>query len=124
MVEEVKRNLQELLAQVNGLYGIFFTDRDGVPLLKINSEKLPEHALRPSFISTFCLAIDQGSKLGLGKTNNLICLYSQYQIVQMNKLPVIVTFIASEHCNTGHILALEKELDPIISSLTLAVAEL
>ncbi|KAJ8955966.1 hypothetical protein NQ314_006815 [Rhamnusium bicolor] len=124
MVEEVRKCLQDLLMKVNGLYCILITDRDGVPLLKVGSEKAPEHAMRPNFISTFGLAIDQGSKLGLGKTSTLICSYSQFQVIQMNKLPLIVTFITSDSCNTGHVLALEKQLNPIISELTLAVAEL
>ncbi|XP_050293990.1 ragulator complex protein LAMTOR3 homolog [Anthonomus grandis grandis] len=122
-MDEVRKNLQEILSKIDGLYCILFTDRDGVPLLKISTDKTPENAIKPGFISTFCLAIDQGSKLGLGKTNTLICSYSQYQIIQMNKIPLIVTFIASQRCNTGRILALEDQLDPIISSLKLTVAE-
>lgn len=123
MVEEVKRNLQELLSKVNGLYSIIITDRDGVHLLKVCTDKAPEHAMRPNFISTFGLAVDQGSKLGLGKTSTLICVYSQYQVIQMNKYPLIVTFIASDSCNTGHILAIQPQLDPVVSSLAVAVAE-
>ncbi|KAL1518368.1 hypothetical protein ABEB36_002002 [Hypothenemus hampei] len=123
MVDEIKKTLQDIVTNIDGLYCITFTDRDGVPLLKVNTEKAPEHVLKPSFISTFCIAIDQGSKLGLGKTNNLICTYNQYQVVQMNKLPLIVTFVANQKCNIGQILALESQLDPIVSSLTLIVSE-
>lgn len=123
MTEEVKKVFTDIIGKINGLYCILVTDRDGVPLLKVGVDKTPEHATRSSFISTFGLAIDQGSKLGLGKTTTLICSYSQYQVIQMNKLPLIVTFIASASCNTGHVLALEKQLDPILSELTFAVAE-
>ncbi|CAG9761615.1 unnamed protein product [Ceutorhynchus assimilis] len=124
MVEEIKKNLYEIASKIEGLYGITFTDRDGVPLLKVTSESAPEPAIKPNFISTFCLAIDQGSKLGLGKTNTLICTYSQYQIVQMNKHPLVVTFVANQQCNLGQILALEAQIDPIASSLALTVTEI
>lgn len=123
MTEDTKKLFLDIINKISGLYCILVTDRDGVPLLKVGIDKTPEHATRSSFISTFGLAIDQGSKLGLGKTSTLICSYSQYQVIQMNKLPLIVTFIASSSCNTGHILAVEKHLDPILSELTLAVAE-
>lgn len=123
MMEEVKKTLQEMMQKIQGLYCILITDRDGVPLVKVGSEKTPENALRPNFISTFGLAIDQGSKLGLGKTGTLICSYSQYQVIQMNKLPLIVTFITSDTCNTGHVLALQNQINPIVSVLTLAVGE-
>lgn len=123
MAEETRKSLQDLLTKVNGLYCILITDRDGVPLLKVGSDKVPDQATRPNIISTFGLAVDQGSKLGLGKTSTLICSYSQYQVIQMNKLPLIVTFVTSNTCNTGHIFELEKQLNPIISELNLAVAE-
>lgn len=123
MAEEARKALQDLLSKVNGLYCIVITDRDGVPVMKAVTDKVPEQALRPGFISTFGLAIDQGSKLGLGKTETLICSYSQYQVVQMNKLPLIISFVANDSCNVGHILALESQIDLLLSNLVLAVAE-
>lgn len=123
MTEEVKKNLYEMLSKVNGLYCILITDRDGVPLLRVSSDKAPEHAMRPNFISTFGLAVDQGGKLGLGKTETLICSYSQYQVIQLNKMPLIVTFITSNSCNTGQVLALENQLSSLITSFMLVVAE-
>ncbi|KAK4872429.1 hypothetical protein RN001_014458 [Aquatica leii] len=123
MVEEIRKVIQELLLKVSGLYCVLITDRDGVPVLKVLTDKAPELATRPAFLSTFGLAIDQGSKLGLGKAKTLICTYSQYQIVQMNKLPLVISFIASDTCNTGHILGLEKYIEPLLANLTVAVAD-
>lgn len=123
MAEEIKRILEQLLVTVPGLYCILISDRDGVPIMVVQNDKAPELAMKPAFLSTFGLAIDRGSKLGLGKTKTLICSYSQYQVIQMNKLPLIVTFIASDSCNTGYILCLEEQLEPVLSNLTLVVAE-
>lgn len=123
MAEEARKVLYDLLGKVNGLYCIVITDRDGVPVIKAVSDKVPEQALRPGFISTFGLAIDQGSKLGLGKTETLICSYSQYQVIQMNKLPLIISFVASDSCNVGHVLALESQIDILLNNLVLTVAE-
>ncbi|XP_017775165.1 PREDICTED: ragulator complex protein LAMTOR3-A [Nicrophorus vespilloides] len=121
MADEVKKVLLQILNKVTGLYCIIISDRDGVPILKVSNDKAPE--MRPSFISTFGLAIDQGSKLGLGKTKTLICSYAHYQVVQMNKLPLIVSFVASDTCNTGHVLALEQQIEPILNKIRVAVAE-
>lgn len=123
MADEARKFLQDMLNRVNGLYCILISDRDGVPMLKVSNDKIPEQITKPNFVSTFGLAIDQGSKLGLGKTETVICTYSQYQVVQMNKLPLMVSFIASDSCNTGHILALEKQIDIIVADLALAVTE-
>lgn len=46
-----------------------------------------------------------------------------FQIVQMNKLPLIVTFIGTENCNTGHILALENQIDSYLDEIKQTVTE-
>ncbi|KAJ8680676.1 hypothetical protein QAD02_016463 [Eretmocerus hayati] len=120
---ELKKFLQSLLDKVEGLHSILITDRDGVPAAYAANEKAPDLAMRASFLSTFGMATDQGSKLGLGKNNTIICMYSSYQVVQMNKLPLVISFIASHDCNTGQILDLEKKLDPVLSQLKSAVAD-
>ncbi|CAJ0926598.1 unnamed protein product [Ranitomeya imitator] len=102
---------------VEGLHAIVVSDRDGVPVIKVANENSPEHALRPCFLSTFALATDQGSKLGLSKNKSIICYYNTYQVVQFNRLPLVVSFIASSSANTGLILSLEKELGPLFEEL-------
>ncbi|XP_064306087.1 ragulator complex protein LAMTOR3 isoform X2 [Phalacrocorax carbo] len=81
------------------------------------NDNAPEHALRPGFLSTFALATDQGSKLGLSKNKSIICYYNTYQVVQFNRLPLVVSFIASSNANTGLIVSLEKELTPLFEEL-------
>lgn len=66
--------------RVEGLYSILITDRDGVPAIHVATEKAPDLAMRASFLSTFGMATDQASKLGLGKNNTIICMYSNYQV--------------------------------------------
>lgn len=123
MTEDMKKHLQQLLTRVDGLHCILITDRDGAPVLKVATEKAPELAMRPSFLSTFGMATDQGGKLGLGKNKAIICMYSTYQVVQINKLPLVISFIGSVSCNTGQILLLEQHIEPLLSDLRMAVAE-
>lgn len=123
MTVELKKFLLGLLSEIEGLHSILVTDRDGVPVLSVADEEAPELALKPNFLSTFAMATDQGSKLGLGKNKTVICMYSNYQVIQMNKLPLVVSFIATHNCNTGHVLSLENKIDPILSSLKNAVVE-
>ncbi|XP_054238784.1 ragulator complex protein LAMTOR3 isoform X2 [Pelecanus crispus] len=110
MADDLKRFLYKKLPSVEGLHAIVVSDRDGVPVIK-------EHALRPGFLSTFALATDQGSKLGLSKNKSIICYYNTYQVVQFNRLPLVVSFIASSNANTGLIVSLEKELTPLFEEL-------
>ncbi|XP_064190869.1 ragulator complex protein LAMTOR3 [Anguilla rostrata] len=117
MADELKRYLYKQLPSVEGLHAIVVTDRDGVPVIKVANDNAPEYALRPGFLSTFALATDQGSKLGLSKNKSIICYYNTYQIVQFNRLPLVISFIASSSANTGLIISLEKELVPLIEEL-------
>ncbi|KAM6980653.1 ragulator complex protein LAMTOR3 [Aplochiton taeniatus] len=101
MADDLKRYLYKQLPSVEGLHAIVVTDRDGVPVIKVANDNAPEYALRPGFLSTFALATDQGSKLGLSKNKSIICYYNSYQIVQFNRLPLVISFIASSSANTG-----------------------
>ncbi|KAH8409318.1 hypothetical protein KR222_000190 [Zaprionus bogoriensis] len=125
MSDDIKKYFNGLLHKVSGLYVIQITDRDGVPLLRVShsQEKNVDFALMPSFIPTFTTACDQASKLGLGRNKTIISMYSNYQVVQMNKLPLILTFVGAEDCNTGHILALEHQVDGYLEDIKLAVTE-
>ncbi|KAH8376777.1 hypothetical protein KR093_001323 [Drosophila rubida] len=125
MSDDIKKYFNGLLNKVSGLYVIQITDRDGVPLLRVshNQEKNVDFALMPSFIPTFTTASDQASKLGLGRNKTIISMYSNYQVVQMNKLPLILTFVGAEDCNTGHILALEHQVDGYLEDIKMAVTE-
>lgn len=75
-------NVVYVFFRVSGLYVIQITDRDGVPLLRVNQskEKNVDFALMPSFIPTFTTACDQASKLGLGRNKTIISMYSNYQV--------------------------------------------
>lgn len=42
----------------------------------------------------------------------------------MNKLPVVVTFIGTENCNTGHIIALEQQIDSYLADVKNAVNDI
>lgn len=117
MADDFKRYLYKQLQSVEGLHAIVVTDRDGVPIIKVANDSAPVHALKPVFLSTFALATDQGSKLGLSKNKSIICYYNTYQIVQFNRLPLVISFIASTNANTGLIMNLEKELAPLIDDL-------
>ncbi|ELU08350.1 hypothetical protein CAPTEDRAFT_163273 [Capitella teleta] len=121
MVEEVKKFFHQLLKTVDGLQAIVITDREGVPVLKISDETASELALRPKFLSASGMAMEQAGKLGLGSNNYSISFFKNYQVVCFNKLPVIVTMIATAAANTGMILGLESDIENTLHEITSAV---
>uniref|UniRef100_A0A8D2JMH7 Ragulator complex protein LAMTOR3 n=1 Tax=Sciurus vulgaris TaxID=55149 RepID=A0A8D2JMH7_SCIVU len=107
--DDLKRFLYKKLPSVEGLHAIIVSDRDGVPVIKVANDNsiLDPNSLRPDFLSTFALATEQGSKLGLSKNKSIICYYNTYQVVQFQ----------SSNDNTGLIVSLEKELAPLFEEL-------
>uniref|UniRef100_A0A3P9KMH1 Ragulator complex protein LAMTOR3 n=1 Tax=Oryzias latipes TaxID=8090 RepID=A0A3P9KMH1_ORYLA len=111
-LQDLKRFLYKQMQSVDGLHAIVVTDRDGVPVIKVANDSVPVHALRPGFLSTFALATDQGSKLGLSKNKSIICYYNTYQVT-----PPSITAWGRGSRNTGLIMTLEKELAPLMEEL-------
>lgn len=65
---------------------MLITDRDGVPLVRVK-ENVPDVGLKPIFLATFATATDQAGKLGLGKNQNIISVYSNYQVGDRRATP-------------------------------------
>ncbi|KAK2725912.1 ragulator complex protein LAMTOR3-like isoform X2 [Artemia franciscana] len=121
--EDVKRSLSSVLDSVEGLLGVVITDRDGVNLIKATTSSCPELALKLNFLATFGMATEQASKLGVGKNKLIITSYGNYQAVQFNRSPLLVTLIAESNSNTGQLLNLEGTLNPLIENLSAVIGE-
>lgn len=62
---------------------IIVTDRDGTPVISARAEDAPLEiglATKPTFLATCTMAADQATKLGLGKNQSIVCMYSNYQV--------------------------------------------
>lgn len=102
---------------IEGLHAIVISDRDGVPMLKVADQNAPELALRPAYLSTFSHMADQASKVGMGTNQAIISFYDNVQVVQLNRNPLMVTFIADADANTGEMMNLELDLLDVFGDL-------
>lgn len=118
-VELFKKELNQLIKSIPGLLAVLIIDRDGVPLIEVHKDLAPELAMQASALSMTVLAADHVAKLGFGKCNTICCEYENYHVVTFNKLPssLVVTLIANSSANTGMLLALGPDFDPVINEL-------
>lgn len=118
-VELFKKELNQLIKSIPGLLAVLIIDRDGVPLIEVHKDLAPELAMQATALSMTVLAADQVSKLGFGKNYTICCEYENYQIVTFNKMPssLIVTLIANSTANTGMLLAMSSDFDPVLNEL-------
>jgi len=117
MSESLESHLRSMMGHVDGLRAIVITDRDGVPVLKVSDNSLPSLATRPPFLSTLAMGAEQQGKLALGSAKSLICLYESYQVVVLNKSPMLVSLIASENANTGQLLDMDRLMGSLLDAL-------
>ncbi|KAH3861323.1 ragulator complex protein LAMTOR3-B-like [Dreissena polymorpha] len=117
MSEELKVHFNKILQSIEGLMAIIITDRDGVPVFKVSTEHCPELVLRHTFLGTFGLAANQASKLGMSDNKSIICMYENYQVVQINKPPLLLTYVASSDSNTGVLLDLDNSFQDALQDL-------
>jgi len=123
MTESLESHLRSMMGQVDGLHAIIITDRDGVPVLKVSDNSLPSMATRPPFLSTLAMGAEQQAKLALGQAKSLICLYESYQVVVLNKSPMLVSLIAAETANTGELLDMDRQMAPLLDALLPALLQ-
>ncbi|XP_068710651.1 ragulator complex protein LAMTOR3-A-like isoform X2 [Montipora capricornis] len=119
MAEGIHHYFEDLMTRHEGLLAIMITDRDGVPLVK--DPKVPQNALRASFLSTFSTTAEQASKLGLLKNKSIVCFFASYQVVHFSFLPLVVSIIATSQANTGLLLGLEKEIEETAKKIKVVV---
>jgi PREDICTED: similar to mitogen-activated protein kinase 1 interacting protein 1 len=90
--------------------------------LLASNEFVQDYSIRPNVLANTGMTSEQASKLDLGKCKSVTCLYDKHQIIHFIKDPIIITLIASDDCNTGLLLGLETQFEPILQSLSKIVS--
>ncbi|GIY08040.1 hypothetical protein CEXT_173901 [Caerostris extrusa] len=119
--ELAKKYLQDIIKRVDGLRAIVITDRDGIPVIKVNAPDVPDPVSKLNFLASVSLAVEQAGKLGNGKNNRIICMFNTIQVIHFNKSPLMISLIASSKSNTGILLNLESELNGLVDDLKSAI---
>lgn len=107
-----------------------------------NSSNTPDMGNRPHLLSNLAIVADQASKLGVGRTESITSVYSNFQVnemsntynekkiwlhfpiilflvqvIQIYSSPLVVTFVADANANTGYIHSMENQLEPLLNDL-------
>ncbi|XP_040573544.1 ragulator complex protein LAMTOR3 [Lepeophtheirus salmonis] len=118
-MDSLKGYLKKKCSSVDGVYGIVLSDKEGVPIIK--SVYPEDQEPKPQLLSILSFVGEQGSKLGLGKSRLVIANFQNYQVVQKNYSPIMLTIFASKSSNTGQLIELAKVLEPFVTSVSEAI---
>ncbi|KAI8048568.1 mitogen-activated protein kinase [Syncephalis plumigaleata] len=122
--DELESYLHQLLiCHPHDLLACVVTDREGVILGQATAEQLRESMLEPPMSSTFTIASEQASKLGLGRHRAIACMTGLHQLVQASRPPLVISLIADIQANTGLLLDLASQVCDAVKDLALIVTE-
>src|SRR5690349_21789360 len=96
---KLQEDFDNLLNKLETLEALFITDRDGEIVIKSVKPTSHKKLLEPSFTASFVLGSDQLTKLGTGKNKSICCCFEEYDIVQFNFKPLVLTMISSANGN-------------------------
>lgn len=119
--EVAKKFLQDIIKRVDGLRAIVITDRDGIPIIKVNAPEIQDPVSKPNFLASVSLAVEQAGKLGNGRNKRIVCMFNTIQVIHFNKSPLMISLIANSKANTGVLLNLESELNGLVEDLRIAI---
>ncbi|VDP04327.1 unnamed protein product [Soboliphyme baturini] len=120
-MDNARKVLNGIARNVEHLLAIIITDRDGVPMLK--SDYPSDVTTRPQFLSVHGVALEQAAKLGFGEAEYAIFYYNQYQLVLLNYQTVMVTLVATSDANSGQLVGLSTELEPLVKQLRSCIGD-
>eukprot|EP00298_Acanthocystis_sp_HF-20_P009494 c18338_g1_i4.p1 GENE.c18338_g1_i4~~c18338_g1_i4.p1 ORF type:complete len:126 (+),score=51.21 c18338_g1_i4:71-448(+) len=110
--------VERILNRIDGLHGIFVTDKEGGPILQAVSKDISLDPLKAaSLASTFSITSEQAGKLFFGTNQKTIAFYDNCVIVHVSMTPLVVSFVGDTSVNVGLILALEREICSALESV-------
>jgi len=123
---ELHKLAKDLLERVTGLTAVYVSDAYGVPLVQASKSSGVNDEAARTMAATFAVAVDQVSKLQLGKNESVVSFFSELVVVHINHLPLVITFFLeeAEEANVGLLLALGQDLKKVLEPLRKSVAQM
>ncbi|KAM7533530.1 hypothetical protein Aperf_G00000122895 [Anoplocephala perfoliata] len=127
--KSISEHLRCYLSSVNGIVGIYVSDKDGVRIVGVSMEDAPEHAFMSFVVTTFMNSLEQFAKLGFGRVESMLSKYQEMTLFQSVYIhspatpPLYLTVVGTGTCDLGALITLEVPLRPLLSHLALKTAE-
>uniref|UniRef100_A0A0V0JAJ4 Ragulator complex protein LAMTOR3 n=3 Tax=Diphyllobothriidae TaxID=28843 RepID=A0A0V0JAJ4_SCHSO len=123
MSETISEALKKYLSDVDGIIGIYVSDKDGARIAGASIDEVPEQAFLNYVVASFIGSIQQANKIGLGDLSYMVTRYQDMTICQFNYVgnqatpPVYLTVVGTSVCDLGLITSLEPALRPMLIRL-------
>ncbi|KAH9277793.1 Ragulator complex protein LAMTOR3 -like protein [Echinococcus granulosus] len=125
----INEYLRGYLSPVDGIVGIYVSDKDGARMVGVSIEDAPEQAFMTYVVTSFIASVQQLPKLGYGEVQHMITKYQNMTICQFvyapneSTPPVYLTAVGTNACDLGALTSLEVPLRPLLGVLASRAAE-
>ncbi|TKR57437.1 hypothetical protein L596_030704 [Steinernema carpocapsae] len=109
----ISSSLHKILMSYPEIQSVFITDMKGVQLCAAGED----HRNKAQMYNAYKLSVDQSDKMGLGRQRSAVYGYQSTQIVALNMGHMIVFIVALSNANTGMLLEMRNQLQPVAETL-------
>ncbi|CAL8090372.1 unnamed protein product [Calicophoron daubneyi] len=123
MSESPSTYLKRFLSDVDGIVGLYVSDKDGVLIASASAEDITDQITQPYILKAFISSIQQSNKLGMGGLEWMLTRYQDMMICQFNysdnrlPFPLFLTVVGTPDCDLGSILAAEPFIRSLLARL-------
>ncbi|KAK0409642.1 hypothetical protein QR680_004671 [Steinernema hermaphroditum] len=112
--------LQTILNSSSDIASIFITDMKGIQVAAVGED----HRNKTQMYNAFKVSVDQSDKIGIGRQKCAVYGYSSSQIVMISMEHLIVFIVARANANTGMLMEMRTQLQPVAEALLNAIPSL
>ena len=104
-----------MFCSIPGVYAVVVADRDGVPIITVG--EVPDEHDAAVMATAFSVSADQASKLRLGNCKTIVNMFSEYAVVHINHLPIVISLLGTPECNIGLALDIADDIKSVLNPL-------
>eukprot|EP01116_Phalansterium_solitarium_P016333 TRINITY_DN3783_c0_g1_i1.p1 TRINITY_DN3783_c0_g1~~TRINITY_DN3783_c0_g1_i1.p1 ORF type:complete len:138 (+),score=44.14 TRINITY_DN3783_c0_g1_i1:133-546(+) len=119
--DDLSTFLSKLIQSVPGLYAAVISDREGVTIVKAASG--PDRDDELALTVTFASATEHAGKLKLGRNRTITSFHDNRIVVQVNHVPLLMTFVGDVECNVGLLQSLLPDIKKALEPLRAVIAD-
>eukprot|EP01088_Endostelium_zonatum_P016987 TRINITY_DN4813_c0_g1_i1.p1 TRINITY_DN4813_c0_g1~~TRINITY_DN4813_c0_g1_i1.p1 ORF type:complete len:132 (-),score=28.88 TRINITY_DN4813_c0_g1_i1:31-426(-) len=123
---ELSSFFRDLIDRIPGVNTVLITDAEGVPLVSVNSDEKGKESSEStqSLPAVFSTATDQASKLKMGKNNSIVTFFGDEVVVQINQLPLVISFFCETDVNVGLLMGIGPEIKKLLEPLRVSIDDI
>jgi hypothetical protein len=118
--ESITTCLQDVLAAVPALQGIFVTTNDGVEVASVAQPGFDKQILSNIYV----FAAERGGKIGRGAVKSMACTYEDVMYIHTSLSPLTLTFVGGTEMESKAVRKVLPSIENLLEPIKSAIAQI